>query len=145
MPRKKGVKSTALYDELGVASDATQEDIKKAYRKLAMRFHPDKNAGDEEAKVRFQAISEAYSLLSDPEKRRYYDETGELDDMDVNPEEFISQFQEMMAEMMDGQSVMDMSPACRPRRLRRCRRSPSRRSSSRKGPSRRGCASRVTA
>ena len=41
-----------------------QEEIKKAYRKLAMRYHPDKNAGDEAAKVRFQAISEAYSLLS---------------------------------------------------------------------------------
>ena len=73
-----------------------------------MKYHPDKNAGDESAKVRFQAISEAYSLLSDPEKRRYYDETGELDDVEISPEDFVAQFQEMMAEMMDGQSVMEM-------------------------------------
>ena len=81
-----------------------QDEIKKAYRRLAMKFHPDKNAGDDQAKVRFQAISEAYSLLSDPDKRRFYDETGEIDDMEVSPEDFVGQFQEMMAEMMAAES-----------------------------------------
>ena len=85
-----------------------QDEIKKAYRKLCLKFHPDKNAGDEGAKARFQAISEAYSLLSDPEKRRFYDETGECDNVEISPEEVIAQFQEMMADMMDSNTMMEM-------------------------------------
>lgn len=73
-----------------------------------MRYHPDKNAGDEGAKARFQTISEAYSLLSNPEKRRFYDETGERDDVEVSSEDVIAQFREMMVEMMDGDSIMEM-------------------------------------
>ena len=102
------VASTELYDALEVSPDASAEQIKRAYRKLAMRYHPDKNAGDGAAKERFQAISEAYTLLADPEKRAFYDETGELDEADISPEDFVSQFQEMMEELMDGQSVLDM-------------------------------------
>lgn len=64
------------YQVLGVAKDATQEAIKKAYRKLAVTHHPDKNQGNPEAEERFKAISEAYTVLSDPEKRKQYDELG---------------------------------------------------------------------
>ena len=99
---------TKLYDTLGVAPDATDEQIKKAFRKLAMQNHPDKNAGDEGASARFQAISEAYSILSDPEKRQFYDQTGEIDDIEIRPEEFKEQFQEMMAELMGGEDIMDL-------------------------------------
>jgi molecular chaperone DnaJ len=66
------------YAELGVSSTATADEIKKAYRKLARDLHPDKNPGDSKAEARFKAIGEAYSVLSDPEKRRQYDETRRL-------------------------------------------------------------------
>ncbi|HEX8768821.1 MAG TPA: DnaJ domain-containing protein, partial [Jatrophihabitans sp.] len=62
-----------FYKSLGVASDASDSDIKKAYRKLAKDLHPDKNPGDVKAEQRFKEISEAYSVLSDAEQRREYD------------------------------------------------------------------------
>ncbi|MCS7081829.1 MAG: J domain-containing protein [Bacteroidetes bacterium] len=61
------------YAILGVPETATEEDIKRAYRKLALRYHPDRNPGNKEAEERFKKITEAYSVLSDPEKRREYD------------------------------------------------------------------------
>jgi len=64
------------YQILGVSRDASQEEIKRAYRRLAMKYHPDKNPGDKEAEERFKEISEAYQVLSDPEKRRIYDQRG---------------------------------------------------------------------
>lgn len=60
------------YDVLGVGRDATQSEIKAAYRKLAKKHHPDSSSGTEEDKARFQEIQEAYSVLSDPEKRKQY-------------------------------------------------------------------------
>ena len=65
------------YNLLGVERDADVNTIKKAYRKLAMQYHPDKNKGDKEAEEKFKTISEAYSVLSDPQKRRQYDQFGQ--------------------------------------------------------------------
>lgn len=64
------------YQVLGVAHDATPEEIKKAYRRLAIKYHPDHNQGSREAEEKFKDISEAYGVLSDPEKRRLYDNYG---------------------------------------------------------------------
>lgn len=64
------------YEILGVAKDASEGDIKKAYRRLAMKYHPDKNAGDKEAEESFKEVSEAYEVLSDPKKRQTYDQFG---------------------------------------------------------------------
>jgi len=65
------------YQTLGVARGATEADIKKAYRKLALKHHPDRNPGSKEAEEKFKDINEAYQVLSDPEKRRRYDMLGE--------------------------------------------------------------------
>ena len=65
-----------LYDSLGVAKNASQDEIKKAYRKLAREYHPDKNAGDKEAEEHFKEVQTAYDVLSDAEKRKQYDRFG---------------------------------------------------------------------
>ncbi|MEV7552319.1 molecular chaperone DnaJ [Amycolatopsis sp. NPDC089917] len=67
-----------FYRELGVSSDATADEIKKAYRKLAKENHPDANAGNAEAEKKFKAVSEAYGVLSDASKRKEYDEARRL-------------------------------------------------------------------
>lgn len=64
------------YATLGISKSATDEEIKKAYRKLAIKYHPDRNPGNKQAEEKFKKISIAYEVLSDPEKRRNYDQFG---------------------------------------------------------------------
>ena len=85
MPGKKD-----YYDILGVDKDASQKEIKKAYRKLAKKHHPDMNDGDEKSSEKFKEISEAYEILSDPDKRKRYDQYGHsgINEDDFNFDDF---------------------------------------------------------
>src|SRR5512133_3069112 len=64
------------YKTLGVERNAIEEDIRKAYRDLAKKYHPDRNPNDKQAEERFKEINEAYQVLSDPTKREHYDRLG---------------------------------------------------------------------
>src|SRR5947209_5052851 len=67
---------TAYYAALGVTQDTAGDEIKRAYRKLALQYHPDRNPGSVEAEVKFKEVAEAWSVLGDAEKRRAYDRYG---------------------------------------------------------------------
>ncbi len=85
------------YEILGVSRDASSEEIKKAYRKLAAKYHPDKNPGDKHAEEMFKQINEAHSVLTDPEKRKLYDRYGEkwkqFEQMDEKTRQQYEQYQ----------------------------------------------------
>jgi molecular chaperone DnaJ len=99
------------YELLGVAKTATADDLKKAYRKLAMRYHPDRNAGDKAAEQRFKEINEAYDVLRDDQKRAAYDRfghaafengRGNAGGFDTAAGGFADIFEEMFGDFMGG-------------------------------------------
>ncbi len=78
-------KNTDYYEILGVDKNSSQEEIKKAYRKLALQYHPDRNSGNKEAEEKFKEISSAYDVLGDPEKKSHYDRGEEFNVFEGNP------------------------------------------------------------
>lgn len=79
MQKGGGIVAKDYYEILGVDRNATDDDIKKAFRKLALKYHPDRNKGDKAAEEKFKEINEAYQVLSDPQKRSQYDQFGTAD------------------------------------------------------------------
>src|SRR6201985_3873908 len=71
-----GMSKRCYYEVLGVERTASDEELKAAFRKLALKWHPDRNAGDASSESRFKEINEAYEILKDPEKRAAYDRFG---------------------------------------------------------------------
>ncbi len=67
------------YDILGVSKSASDAEIKKAYKKMAMQYHPDRNKGDKKAEAKFKEINEAYQVLGDATKKKNYDQFGSAD------------------------------------------------------------------
>jgi molecular chaperone DnaJ len=87
------------YELLGVARDAGEVEIKKAFRQLALKHHPDRNPGDAQAEERFKAINEAYAILSDPDKRSQYDRFGRVD---LPPGADFSGFGDLFEDLFEG-------------------------------------------
>ena len=102
-----GAAKRDYYEVLGVARDAAPEEIRKAYRKLAMQHHPDRNPGSKEAEEKFREAAEAYEILRDPEKRRRYDQFGHTPQGVPEPhfssaEDIYAAFQEIFGGMRGG-------------------------------------------
>lgn len=95
-----------LYEILGIGHDATKEEIKKAYRKLALKYHPDHNPGNQEAEEKFKEVNMAYEVLSDPDKKKEYDETGNYDGEDNVRKAAIDHLRSMMAQAVKQDNEM---------------------------------------
>ncbi|KAF1345561.1 X-domain of DnaJ-containing-domain-containing protein [Delphinella strobiligena] len=98
------VKDTSYYDALGIQPTASEIEIKKAYRKMAIKLHPDKNPGDETAHAKFQEIGEAYQVLSDTTLRKRYDDFGKEGAM---PSSGFEDPSEMFTEIFGGKAFSD--------------------------------------
>ncbi len=102
-----------FYDILGVGRQASQDEIKKAYRKLALQYHPDRNPGNKQSEEKFKEAAEAYEALGDPDKRRRYDQFGHdgMRGTDFRPftnvEDIFSQFGDIFGQTGSGGSVFD--------------------------------------
>src|SRR5579872_5353761 len=93
------------YEVLGVKKTATAEELKKTFRTLAFKYHPDRNPGDHAAEAAFKEVSEAYDVLSDPKRRKLYDQYGHagLDGQQFRPpEDIFEQFQDLFADFFGG-------------------------------------------
>jgi curved DNA-binding protein CbpA len=93
-----------LYAVLGVTRTADEVALRKAYRALALQLHPDKNVGNPAA-TRFKRVTRAYNVLADPDKRRYYDTEGTLEDIDVAAEDWMAMFAQTMQELTGGMPI----------------------------------------
>jgi DnaJ-class molecular chaperone len=98
-----------FYEVLGVSRDASADDIKKAYRQLALKYHPDRNPGNKEAEERFKEAANAYEVLSDAEKRKAYDQRGRLGVEDLGfhgfttNEDIFANFGDIFADLFGGE------------------------------------------
>ena len=107
------VKERDYYEVLGVSRNATNDALKKAYRKLALKYHPDKNQGDKNAEQRFKEAATAYEVLSDPKKREMYDLRGSagLNDMGFhgfeNSADIFSNFGDIFGDMFGKRSYRE--------------------------------------
>ena len=105
------------YEVLGVGKTATADEIKKAYRKKAVQYHPDKNPGDKAAEEKFKEAAEAYEVLSDPQKRQRYDQFGHagmggasgFGSGGMNMEDIFSQFGDLFSEWGIGPPLLVVS------------------------------------
>ena len=83
-PNDDGLDGKSLYESIGVAKDATPTEIKKAYHRMALKLHPDKNPDNPDAAKQFQTLQKVYGVLGDVDKRKVYDETGRIDDAELS-------------------------------------------------------------
>ena len=95
------------YEVLDVPTSASADAIKSAYRKLALKWHPDKHADKENAHTKFQEIAYAYSILSDEKRRRRYDNTGSLEEVEDGEFDWEAYFKEMMDGIVSEETIKE--------------------------------------